>query len=118
MNITHPVRQRRKHTAEFKQQLVGLCRPGVSTSAVALAHGVNSNLLRRWIKQDARGLSSQTAPVPAPAKLVAIQVDMPADTPIDDAIEITLQNSRARISIRWPVNRADACGQWLAEWVK
>ena len=116
MNITHPVRQRRKHTAEFKQQLVGLCRPGVSTSAVALAHGVNANLLRRWIKQDAWEASSQT--VPEPAKLVAVQVDMPADTPVDDAIEITVQNGRARISIRWPGRRAEACGQWLAEWLK
>ena len=116
MNITHPVRQRRKHTAEFKQQLVGLCRPGVSASAVALEHGVNSNLLRRWIKQDAWEASSQT--VPEPAKLVAVQVDMPADTPVDDAIEITIQNGRARISIRWPGHRAEACGQWLTEWVK
>ena len=116
MNITHPVRQRRKHTAEFKQQLVGLCCPGVSTSAVALEHGVNSNLLRSWIKQDAWEASSQT--VPEPAKLVAVQVDMPADTPVDDAIEITVQNGRARISIRWPGHRAEACGQWLTEWVK
>jgi transposase len=116
MDISAPIRRRRKHDPEFKHQLVGLCRPGVSTSAVALAHGVNANLLRRWIKQDTREASLQT--VPAPAKLVAIQVDMPADTPVDDAIEITIQNSRARISIRWPGNRAEACGQWLAAWVK
>ena len=116
MNTTHPVRQRRKHTPEFKQQLVGLCRPGVSTSAVALAHGVNAHLLRRWIKQDTREASLHT--VQSPAKLVAVQVDMPADTPVDDAIEITIQHGRARISIRWPGNRSEAWGQWLSEWVK
>lgn len=29
-----------KHAPEFKAMVVSLCRPGVSTSAVALAHGL------------------------------------------------------------------------------
>ena len=50
MNSSHSTRRiRRQHAPEFKQELVALCQPGVSVSAVALAHGVNANLLRRWI---------------------------------------------------------------------
>jgi transposase-like protein len=40
-----------RHSTEFKHELIGLCQPGISVSAAALAHGVNSNLVRRWTKQ-------------------------------------------------------------------
>jgi transposase-like protein len=43
-------RHRRHHGAEFKAKVVEECtRPGVSMAAVALAHGLNANLLRRWV---------------------------------------------------------------------
>ena len=52
MSSSHPVhRTQRHHQREFKQGLVALCQPSVSVSAGALAHGINSNLLRRWIQQ-------------------------------------------------------------------
>jgi transposase len=41
-------RRRRTHSAEFKAKVVSACRqPGVSIAAVALANGLNANLLRR-----------------------------------------------------------------------
>ena len=43
-----PGRQRRRHSAEFKAKLIEECRrPGVSMASVAMANGVNPNLLRR-----------------------------------------------------------------------
>ncbi|OZB73966.1 MAG: hypothetical protein B7X37_07145 [Halothiobacillus sp. 14-55-98] len=52
MNPTPSARQRRHHSPEFKAQLIALCQqPGASVAGVALAHGVNANLLRRWIRQ-------------------------------------------------------------------
>ena len=43
-------RRRRHHSAEFKAKVVEECtRLGVSMAAVALAHGLNANLLRRWV---------------------------------------------------------------------
>jgi transposase len=45
-------RRRRRHTDEFKANLVAACsRPGVSIASVALANGINANLLRRCIEQ-------------------------------------------------------------------
>ncbi len=74
MNPSHPVRRsRRHHSPEFKQGLVALCQPGVSVSAVALAHGINANLLRRWINQYQNELSAPV--VSEPSKLVAVQVE-------------------------------------------
>ena len=116
MNATQPTLRRRRHPPEFKRQLVALCQPGVSTSAVALTHGINTNQLRRWIKQYAGELPSQA--IAAPAKLVAVQVDLPAETPLNDAIEISIQKNTTRINIRWPGTQAHACGQWLGEWIK
>jgi transposase-like protein len=115
MNTSYPI-VRRRHSTEFKRQLVAQCQPGVSTSAVALAHGVNTNLLRRWIKQYAVELPSQA--MAAPAKLVAVQVDLSAETPMEDAIEISIQKNTTRINIRWPGAQAHACSQWLGAWIK
>ncbi|MFT7721726.1 MAG: transposase [Roseateles sp.] len=43
-------RRRRRHTAEFKAAVIEEClRPGVSIAAVALAHGLNANMLRKWV---------------------------------------------------------------------
>ena len=43
-------RRRRRHSAEFKASVIEEClRPGVSIAAVALAHGLNANMLRKWV---------------------------------------------------------------------
>lgn len=40
---------RRRHGAEFKAKVLAACdEPGASISAVALAHGLNANLVRQW----------------------------------------------------------------------
>ena len=41
---------RRTYTLEYKRGVVRQCRePGVSVAGVALAHGINANLVRRWM---------------------------------------------------------------------
>ncbi len=40
---------RRTYTAEYKRRLVEQCSEGVSVAGIALANGINANLLRRWI---------------------------------------------------------------------
>jgi transposase-like protein len=109
-------RQRRHHTPEFKRRVVALCQPGVSTSAVALAHGVNANMLRRWIREYSGVVSLQTSQVPG--KLVPVQVEVPTPAQSGESIEIDIQRSGMRIGIRWPISQADACAQWLGAMVK
>jgi len=113
--MNYPI-NRRRHALEFKCRLVALCQPGISVSAVALAHGVNANLLRRWIRQFSAELSSKT--ILPPSKLVPVQVDMLPEVPASDAIEINIQKNSARINIRWPGNQANVCSLWLNEWLK
>lgn len=116
MSSTHPIRRRRSYTAEFKQRVVALCQPGVSVSEIALTHGLNANLLRRWIDQHQNELP---APVSSElSKLVAVQVDLPAEPSVSDTIEVSLHKNSTHINIRWPGNQAQACANWLSAWLK
>lgn len=57
MEIEKPVRSKRKHSEEFKDELVRACsEPGISVAGIALANGVNANLLRKWMQ--ARGVTA------------------------------------------------------------
>ena len=48
-------RVRRQYSTEFRAKVIEAgSQPGVSVAAIALANGVNTNLLRRWITM-ARG---------------------------------------------------------------
>lgn len=53
VEIKWPVTRRRgRYSNEFKQDLVSACSvPGVSVASIALANGINANLLRRWVLQ-------------------------------------------------------------------
>lgn len=114
MTTVLPARSRRTHPIEFKAELVAMCRqPGISVSAVALAHGVNANLLRNWIKQFPDNARFPGAPTPA--KLVPVQVET---LPADGDIQFDIQRGATRINIRWPVAGAGACAQWLGVWLK
>lgn len=46
----HRTQRRRVHSAEFKTNVLAQCRePGASVAAVALANGINANLVRSWL---------------------------------------------------------------------
>jgi transposase len=58
-----PKSQRRVHGAEFKAQVLVEChRTGASVAAVALAHGLNVNLVRKWLI--GRGIKRTGLPAP------------------------------------------------------
>ena len=47
---------RRKHSAELRSRVLAECaRPGASVAAVAMAHGLNANLVRKWRHTGAGG---------------------------------------------------------------
>jgi transposase-like protein len=115
MSTAPLISHRRQHSAEFKQELVALCQPGTSVSAVALAHGINANLLRQWIKRLAAQSSKTMA---SPTKLVPVQVNLPTVVSANDAIEISIQKNSARVTISWPGHQAKDCSQWLIDWLK
>lgn len=117
------------HGAEFKTAVIAACRePGVSVAAVAQAHGLNANLVRKWLVGRGVkrcGLAGTTAPaVPlvtaaAPAMpFVPVQLPAPARAQPDsagEAVHIVLTRGDATLTVRWPAAQASACAGWLGE---
>lgn len=117
MTTVLPARHRRTHSIEFKTDLITMCRqPGISVSAVAQAHGVNANLLRRWMKQ--YSVAAHIPVASAPAKLVPVQIETVNASSSDGEIRFDIQRGATRIHIRWPMAGAEACVQLLGAWLK
>jgi len=121
--VKAPKRQvRRRHAEEFKRQVIAAClQPGISMAAVALANGLNANLLRRWVKdhreaqeveEGAEFADQETAP--RPPTLLPVTVSSSEVEPAGE-IKITIHRDQAVIEVSWPVSQAAICAQWLRE---
>ena len=91
---------RRTYSADAKRTLVRLClQPGVSVAALALSHGINANLLRRWIVRYSPELGVKAAVTPT---LLPVSTSAPVppsrtpDTP-DSFIEISFMDMTVRV---------------------
>ena len=47
IQLPTPARRHARYSDDFKHQVVACLGPGVSTAAIALANGLNANMLRR-----------------------------------------------------------------------
>lgn len=53
---------RRTYSRDYKLEIVDECSaPGASIAAIALSHGINANVVRRWIVQHRRGVLNPIA---------------------------------------------------------
>ena len=104
------------HSAQFKAQVVQACRPGVSIAAVALEHGLNANLVRRWLKRSDVSSAGAVAlkTISLPAAFVPVQLQTPSPAP---DIRLELRRGAATVIVSWPAQEAAACGRWLHEWL-
>jgi len=103
----HKINGRCVYDAAAKRELVERClKPGVSVAGMALAHGVNANLLRKWITlqeraRSARGLA--TPPAMLPVKMRS--EPKPAETSASESVlEVVLAGGTIRM--RGAISRA------------
>lgn len=137
-----PSSQRRVHGAEFKAQVLAECqRPGASVAAVALAHGLNVNLVRKWLV--GRGLKRCGLAAPRAVKREPLGEAVTVATPLQfvpvalaahsadaealgavageasavgtEQIHIELRRGNAQLAVRWPSSQARECVAWLRE---
>ena len=136
-------RARRVHDAQFKAKVLAECRqPGASVAAVALAHGLNANVVHKWRRgqglRRAGLMADATAQVPqgaaaeaAPLQFVPLSIAAPATphaaamAPWPDAapahtanaqvLQVELRRSANQVTVRWPATQAAQCTQWLRE---
>lgn len=114
-------RRRRRHDAEFKAQIVAASlHPGVSIAAVAMANGINPNLLRRWVKEHREALLAQPSArseqaVPSePTTMIPITLPSAGMAELGD-IRLDLRRGNTSVQISWPIAQAALLGQWLKD---
>ncbi len=110
-------RTRRRHDAEFKAQVVEACRqPGVSMAAVALANGLNANMLRKWVKvhggDEGSGNGAGEASAVAGAGLVPVTF---ADHRPAPEIRIDVRRGGTTVQMAWPLDALAGLGPCLRE---
>jgi transposase len=118
MDQAAPGRRRRVHSAEFKAQAVQASQqPGVSMAAVAMAHGINANLLRRWVHEGAQPPVDAWAVGDTPAGFIALPMPAPSAPPAPSAepIRIEVRRGSTTVTVTWPAGAADACAAWMRE---
>jgi transposase len=109
-------RGRRRHSAEFKQQVLAECaQPGTSVASVALAHRINANLVQKWRRQ-ARGGGGSGPRVDATFIPIAVSsVAEPTSAAAPAPIQIEVRRGAVSVRIQWPVSAAADCAGWLHE---
>ena len=121
---TLPGCRRRRHSPQFKDEVIGACRvPGVSIAGVALAHGLNANLLRRWVIEAEQAATKSvvvvgssavktTATTQVVASFVPVKLEPSSATP---DIRIGLSRGGTVMTVQWPTGAAAECAAWMRE---
>ena len=123
--ITEPAKRSwRRHSEEFRARVIELARqPNTSVAAVALANGLNANMLRRWVREAELdgGVGAEVArprdvtppafvqlPMPTPPSLAAASPEPPAVR-----IDIEIQRNGTTLRASLPMDSRSAA--WLRE---
>jgi transposase-like protein len=125
INLPSPGRRRGRYSEAFKAQIVAACEePGVSTAAVALANGLNANLVRRWVALS-RGEEVAGPDLVAPAEEAGAPSAVPAfvslpmaqsAAPAAAEIRLELRSGAQMLTLYWPLSAAGQCLQALKDW--
>ena len=115
-------RRRRRHSDEFKADAVAACaQPGMSMAAVAMAHGINANLLRRWVHEAEMKPSTDTVRADddgdkaQESKTVFVPVSLPTPPAQAPDIRIELRRGPTTVTVTWPAGAASDCAAWMRE---
>ena len=94
----------------------------MSIARVALHHGLNANLLRRWVVEHGvtPGIhkARQVVNKPPPAEPEFVPVPILPQTVPARPIQIEVHRGTATVKIEWPVQAAGDCAAWLRDWLK
>jgi transposase len=113
--------RRQRYGAELKAQIMAECEaPGASVARVAMAHGINANVVHRWRQLAREGGVRRTRPSTPPQTATGtsfvpvVLSDAPPGATAGD-IQIELRRGATALAIRWPVSAATQCAAWLRE---
>ncbi len=123
---TPPKRSWRRHSEEFRARVIELARqPNTSVAAVALANGLNANMLRRWVRDfEVAGKTANEAASPrdaATALPAFVQLPMHAAPSLPTAVaeqtaarvEVEIHRNGTTVHANLPLDSRSAA--WLRE---
>ena len=89
-------------------------------AAIALARGLNTNLVHKWRRQASRSAGMPVArkaraTVPTPRESEFISLPMPA---VPTEIRVEIRRGATTVAVRWPLSAAEACAAWLGTWLR
>jgi transposase len=116
-----PGAPRRRHSAHLKAEVVSEClQPGASVAAIALARGLNANLVHGWLSlSKAAQKHSDSDERAGDGRFVELQLPstMASTAPLRD-IQIELRRGGLTISVTWPAESTSECAVWMRELVR
>jgi transposase len=105
--------RRRRYGDELKAQVVAECSsPGASVAKVAMAHGINANVVHRW-RQLAR--EGGQATVTKPREFVPVAIAAPTLPVQSRDIEVELRRGAVTMKVIWPSSAAADFAAWTRE---
>lgn len=134
--------RRRSYTQQFKAEMVAECLQGeVSLASLAVDHGMNPNVLRRWVMEHERYgkhalQDSDVSPAErtvdmAPANWIPVKAaqvaddrevvtatavaQAPARAQARETIELELAARGLIMTVRWPASEHKALAHWTRE---
>ena len=100
------MRQRSSYPKPFKAQIVQEClQPGATVSSVAIRHGINANVIRKWLPVY-RDQAVTTLPAFVPVQ------PLPKRT-VDEVVVIVLPLGGKSITVKWPASDPDGCARFI-----
>ncbi|MFY9510074.1 MAG: transposase [Rubrivivax sp.] len=106
---------RRRYSKELKAQVLAECAvPGTSVAKVAMAHGINANVVHGW-----RKLAREEAGVMVgqPVEFVPVRLDaaLPMAAQPGRHIEVELRRGAVTMKLNWPLSAAADFAAWARE---
>ena len=106
---------RRRYSEELKSEVMAECEsPGASVAKVAMARGINANVVHRW-RQLAREGAQGTVVKPREFVAVTVAPQAPVQGQACRDIEIELRRGAVTMKVTWPVSAAADFAAWTRE---
>jgi transposase len=113
--VSDKVVRRRRYGADLKLRVLAECEtPGASVAKVAMAYGINANVVHRW-RQLAREGGQATAVKPREFVAVAIAQPTPLPSQSCHVIEVELRRGAVTMKVVWPSSAATDFAAWTRE---
>ena len=110
---------RRHHAPELKKAVLDECRAQASVASVAMAHGLNANLVHKWRRREQGNVVTAATPSIPAQTFIPLVIASPTVTPPTCAeareLRIELRCGAIVATVNWPMSATAECAGWLRE---